>query len=316
MQKYMDPDIAAIPEIVEVQFKSIRKVFCKNPKQLSIKVGDKVVVQCATGYDIGFVSISSDLVRLQMKKRGVKADSEHILNISRIAHEKDRQNWEETKKTEYTTMIKARQIAKDLNLQMKFNDVEFQADRKKVTLYYTAEGRVDFRELIKVFAKTFKTKIEMKQIGIRQESGRLGGIGDCGRELCCSAWLNDFTTVPTIAAKQQNLYLNPAKLSGQCSRLKCCLNYELDSYLEAFESFPDESIELHTSDGTARVFKIDILKGWMWFINRDSNMSSPFPMHINNVKKVLSMNQKKQKPDISKYIEKIEVEASPGLLDY
>ncbi|MBC8342818.1 MAG: hypothetical protein H8E61_02405 [Bacteroidetes bacterium] len=316
MQKYLDPDIAAIPEVVEVQFKSIKKIFCKNPNQLRINVGDYVVVECPTGHDIGFVSISSDLVKLQMKKHAVTLNSESVLNIIRIANDKDLQNWEESKKLEYTTMIKARQVAVELQLQMKFNDVEYQADRKKITFYYTAEGRVDFREMIKVFAKTFRTKIEMKQIGIRQESGRVGGIGDCGRELCCAAWLTDFTTVPTIAAKQQNLYLNPAKLSGQCSRLKCCLNYELDSYLEAFESFPDETIELQISDGFAKVFKIDILKGWMWFINKDSNLSTPFPLHIQNVKKIMDMNQKNQKPDISNYIEKVDVVTNPGITDY
>jgi cell fate regulator YaaT (PSP1 superfamily) len=238
------------------------------------------------------------------------------MNILRIATERDKQNWEEIKKQEYTSMIKARQIARDLNLQMKFNDVEFQADRKKVTFYYTAEGRVDFRELIKVFAKTFRTKIEMRQIGIRQESGRVGGIGDCGRELCCSAWLTNFTSVPTIAAKQQNLYLNPAKLSGQCSRLKCCLNYELDSYLEAFESFPDENIQIHTKDGVAKVFKIDILKSWMYFIIEDSSLSNPFPVKVADVKRMLKMNSKRQKPDINRYIIQDDTKTQNGLADY
>ncbi|MFC2114483.1 stage 0 sporulation family protein [Bacteroidota bacterium] len=316
MNSFQYPDNASIPEIVEVRFKSVRKIFCKNPEKIKLDIGDYVVVESSSGVDIGVISLVSNLVKIQMKNRGYCAESDFTYSILRIANEKDLKNWEEVKNLEYSTMIKARQLSKELNLAMKINDVEFQADKKKATFYYTAEGRVDFRELIKVFAKNFRTKIEMRQIGIRQESGRVGGIGDCGRELCCSSWLTDFTTVPTIAAKQQNLYLNPAKLSGQCSRLKCCLNYELDSYLEAFENFPDENIILQTDKGKARVFKIDILKGWMWFMLENADTASPVPLHITNVNKIIDMNKKNIKVEISGFIEKVEVESdTPQIID-
>jgi cell fate regulator YaaT (PSP1 superfamily) len=291
------PDLESIPEIVEIRFKSTRKAFFKNPNRLRLKTGEAVMVDLQTGYDLGFVSLVSDLVKRQMKKRNVDVESTPLNNLIRRATDRDKEIWQEAKDMEFDTMLQARKYAKELNLDMKINDVEYQADKKKATFYYTAEGRVDFRELIKVFAKNFRVKIEMRQIGIRQEAGRVGGIGDCGRSLCCADWLTDFTTVPTIAAKQQNLYLNPSKLSGQCGRLKCCLNYELDTYIEALEDFPEEDIVLETKKASARVFKIDILKGVMWFVYNSEEHTLPIPITIENVKKIHGMNSKKRKPD-------------------
>lgn len=289
--KYKDEE--NIPELVEVRFKNTRKGFYKNPNKLKLEVGDPVVVESPTGNDVGLISLVSDLVTLQMFKKEISEKSEAVLNIIRLAHKKDLDSWREARELEFETMVQGRKFAKEQRLNMKINDVEYQADRKKATFYYTADGRVDFRELIKVFAKTFKIKVEMRQIGIRQEAGRVGGIGDCGRELCCSTWLTDFTTVPTIAAKQQNLYLNPSKLSGQCGRLKCCLNYELDAYLEALEDFPEEDIIIKTKKGNAKIFKLDILKGIIWFIMIDEHNINPVPVKLDSVHKLIQMNKKK-----------------------
>ena len=300
-----------IPEIVEVRFKSTKKLFCRNNEQLPLKVGDLVVVETSTGNDIGIVSLSSNLVQKQMKKKASSADSSNILNIIRKATERDIQQWEALKTKEYEYLLEARKIANSLKLQMKINDVEIQADGKKTTFYYTADGRIDFRELIKSFAKAFRNKIEMRQIGIRQESGRIGGIADCGKEMCCSVWLTEFSSVPTIAAKQQNLYLNPAKLSGQCGRLKCCLNYELDNYMEAFEKFPPEDIILKTKKGNARVFKIDILKGQMYFVFEKDYQTQPLVLGIKKVFEVMEMNKKNLfPPDLNGFAEKNTVDKS------
>jgi len=294
-----------IPDYVEVRFKSIRKCFCRNENKLKLYTGETVVVETPTGYDIGIVGLVSNLVKLQMKKKGISYGSEEVLPIVRLANERDKATWSETKKVEYETMIKAREISKELGLQMKIDDVEYQYDKKKVTFYYTAEGRVDFRELIKIFAKTFHSKIEMRQIGIRQESARVGGIGDCGRELCCSSWLTEFHTVPTIAARQQNLYLNPGKLSGQCSRLKCCLNYELDAYFEKMENFPPDTTIIATQKGNAKVFKMDILKEIMYFGFDNVLGAELIPIHINDVKKLIEMNKNNIIPsDLSEWEQK------------
>jgi cell fate regulator YaaT (PSP1 superfamily) len=300
LEPYHHHEIERIPQIVEVGFKSTRKGFYRNPNKLSISVRDAVVVETNTGYDIGFVTLSSDLVYRQIKNReiDIKGDLPAILRLPGIS---DIRIWKEAIGREHTTKLKARQLAKDLGLVMKINDIEYQADNKKATFFYTAEGRIDFRELIKVLASSFRIKIEMKQIGIRQEAGRVGGIGECGRELCCSTWLCNFTTVPTVAAKQQNLYLNPSKLSGQCGRLKCCLNYELDAYLEAFESFPDENLILQTAKGSARVFKIDILNKVMWFILEGQGEIQPWALTTDSVRKIMEMNKKGQKPSLSSH---------------
>lgn len=253
------------PEYLEVKYKGTRKGFFKNTYKLDLQIGDQVVTECHTGgYDIGFVSLRGELVKLQMKKYNVEEDHNEMLNVMRKANERDVEKWESIKNKEYPTMIKARQLAVEIGLVMKVSDVEYQGDGSKAIFYYTADGRVDFRELIKVLASTFKLKIEMKQLGLRQEAGRLGGIGSCGRELCCSTWLTDFSTVSTSAARYQNLFINPQKLAGQCGRLKCCLNYELDTYLEAIEEFPNENSKVKTAKGIAVIDKMDILKKQIW----------------------------------------------------
>jgi len=295
-------DDEIVSPLVEVRFKNTRKGFYRNPEKFKLSYGDKVVVESTSGYDLGTVGLISTLVTKQIK---VKGNEQIAGNILRMPTEADLNLWEESKRKEVQTKVKARQICRDYGLQMKINDVEYQADNKKATFYYSADGRVDFRELIKDYARNFKVKIEMRQIGIRQEAGRVGGIGECGREICCSCWLTDFNTVPTIAAKQQNLYLNPAKLSGQCGRLKCCLNYELDAYLEAFESFPDEGITIKTEKGDAKVAKIDILNKILWFTMVKDPEAAYWPISVDNTHKIIEMNKnKKYPPDLATYAEK------------
>jgi len=232
---------------------------------------------------------------LQMKKKGVKEDNPDLKKIMRRANEMDLQKWRETKEREKPTQVRARAIIIQLNLDMKLIEVEFQADGRKATFFYTAEDRVDFRELIKVYASEFKIKVEMKQIGIRQEAGKIGGIGSCGRELCCSSWLSDFKSVTTTIARYQNLTINQTKLSGQCGRLKCCLNYELDTYLDALQQFPNNADTLELSRGTAQLIKKDIFKNLMWYVLPDSNKQYPVP--IERVKEIRFMNVKGQRPD-------------------
>ncbi|MBT8273547.1 MAG: hypothetical protein KJO77_07060 [Bacteroidia bacterium] len=251
---------------VEVRFKNGRKHYYKNPDNLSLSIGDVVATQAQFGHDIGMVTLTGELVRIQMKRKKVDIDdAETVRKIYRKASEKDIRIWQEARDKEEPMKVRARQFAIDLNLEMKISDIEFQGDGSKATFYYTAEDRVDFRELIKVYARDFKTRIEMRQVGFRQEAARLGGIGSCGRELCCSTWLTDFRSVSTSSARYQQLSLNPQKLAGQCGKLKCCLNYELDTYLEALESFPKTDIKLVTEKGTAVCQKTDIFKGFMWY---------------------------------------------------
>lgn len=280
--------------IYEVSFKNgARKGFFKNDKNLEIYTGDLVMVESAIGYDIGRVSLSGELVKIQLKKYGVKDFSE-IKNIIRVAREQELEIMNEARSREKETMLQARVLARNLGLDMKLGDVEYQADCKKATFFYTADGRVDFRELIKVLAKEFKVKIEMRQIGARQEAGRVGGIGACGRELCCSTWLTDFKTVNTSAARYQNLSINQTKLSGQCGRLKCCLNYELDTYLDALKYFPEKADSIETEAGTAYLFKTDVLKGLMVYTYKNSGTFYPVP--IEQVKKILELNKNGHKP--------------------
>ena len=227
---------------VEVRFKNGRKHYYRNSENLSLSMGDIVATQAQFGHDIGMVTLTGELVKIQMKRKKIDpSDEENVLKIYRKASEKDINIWQTARDREEPMKVKARQFAIDLKLEMKISDIEFQGDGSKATFYYTAEDRVDFRELIKVYAREFKTRIEMRQVGFRQEAARLGGIGSCGRELCCSTWLTDFRSVSTSAARYQQLSLNPLKLAGQCGKLKCCLNYELDTYLEALESFPKKS---------------------------------------------------------------------------
>ncbi|MCM8569588.1 hypothetical protein NE848_09365 [Gramella jeungdoensis] len=250
---------------VEVRFKNGRKHFYKNTENLSLSIGDIVATEANPGHDVGMVSLTGELVRVQMKKKKEDPDSGEILKIYRKASQKDIDVWQEARDREEKIKQRSRQIAIRLNLSMKISDVEFQGDGSKATFYYTAEDRVDFRQLIKEFAREFNTRIEMRQIGLRQEAARLGGIGSCGRELCCSTWLTDFRSVSTSAARYQQLSLNPQKLAGQCGKLKCCLNYELDTYLEALKSFPKTDVKLKTKKGTAVCQKIDIFKGLLWY---------------------------------------------------
>lgn len=257
-------------DIVEIRFKGSRKEFFRNKDGLELYTGDAVVLEADMGYDVGHVSISGELVRLQLKKRGIREDSEHIKNITRKATDRDIERYQEAKFREVKVLERARTIALMMKLEMKLSDIEIQGDNKKVIFFYTAESRVDFRELIKRFADEFKLRIEMRQIGYREEASRLGGIGSCGRELCCSTWLTDFKLVNTSAARYQNLSINMLKLSGQCGKLKCCLNYELDTYMEALDEFPKaKTVKLDTEAGTAYMVKTDILKRLTWFVYED-----------------------------------------------
>lgn len=249
---------------VEVRFKNGRKEFFYNKEDLQLKIGDVVATQTESGHDIGIVTITGELVRVQMKRKRVKI-SEELPQIYRIASDRDVEKWVAAREREDPMKIRAREIAIRLQLKMKISDIEFQGDGSKATFYYTADERVDFRELIREYASEFKTRIEMRQIGLRQEAARLGGIGSCGRELCCSTWLTDFRSVTTGAARYQNLSLNPQKLAGQCGKLKCCLNYELDSYMDALSNFPKQTQKLYTQKGTAVCQKIDIFKELMWY---------------------------------------------------
>lgn len=282
--------------IVEVTFNNgSRKDFYRNNTLQQFSKGDMVTVEGVSGFDVGMVNLSGELVRLQMKKKGVKEDDAEIKKIMRRANDMDLQKWKESKEREKPALVRARAAARQLNLDMKLIEIEFQADGRKATFYYTAEDRVDFRELIKQYAGEFKVKVEMKQIGIRQEAAKIGGIGSCGRELCCSTWLSDFKSVTTTIARYQNLSINQAKLSGQCGRLKCCLNYELDTYLDALQHFPDHAEVLETMRGPAQLVKKDIFKNLMWYVLPDSNKQ--YPLSIKKVKEIKAMNREGKRPE-------------------
>ncbi len=280
--------------VVEIRFKGSRKEFYRNDKTLELFTGDPVVVQRDMGQDLGFVSLKGELVRLQLKKHNVDADSEQIAPILRKASERDMEKYNDLKEKEPAMLERARTLAMSLGLKMKLSDIEVQGDGRKVTFFYTAEERVDFRELIKAYAEEFRMRIEMKQIGYRHEAARLGGIGSCGRELCCSTWLTDFKVVNMSSARYQNLSINMLKLSGQCGRLKCCLNYELDTYLEALNEFPNgDRVKLETESGTALSQKVDILKRMMWF-SYDKH-GEWIPIHVEQVQEILELNKKGEK---------------------
>lgn len=284
-------------DIVEVSFKNgSRKSFYRKHDYLPTITGDWVVVETGTGFDIGVISLSGELVRLQMKKKRVNEDAV-LYKILRKANERDLERLQEARDMELSTMVRARAIARTLGLDMKIGDVEFQGDIRKATFYYTADGRVDFRELIRHFAREFRVKIEMRQIGARQESARIGGIGSCGRELCCSTWLTDFKSVSTAAARYQNLAINQAKLSGQCGRLKCCLNYELDTYLDALEHFPEQAEKIHTQMGTAVLIKTDIFKGLMYYaFEHEHGRGKIYTLMLEQVRAIKKMNDAGEKP--------------------
>lgn len=303
--------------IVEISFNNgSRKDFFKNTTTYFFEKGDMVAVEGVSGFDVGSVNITGELVRLQMKKNNVKEDSADIKRILRRANENDLGKLKETKAREKDVMIRSRAIARQLNLDMKVAEVEIQADGRKATFFYIADDRVDFRELIKIYAGEFKVKVEMKQIGARQEAGKVGGIGSCGRELCCSSWLTDFKSVNTNAARYQNLSINQTKLSGQCGRLKCCLNYELDTYMDALQSFPDDCDMIEMARSRAFLVKKDIFRNLMWYTMPDS--TKQYPLTIERVKKIKALNQQGIRPDELEPVEVISkkpVEVEPTYAD-
>ncbi|MEP3837333.1 MAG: regulatory iron-sulfur-containing complex subunit RicT [Algibacter sp.] len=279
---------------VEVRYKNGRKEYYNNTEHLTLSIGDIVATQAKSGHDIGMVTLTGELVRVQMKRKNISEKPEEVLKIYRKASQKDIDIWSAARDKEEPMKVRARQFAIDLNLQMKISDIEFQGDASKATFYYTAEERVDFRELIKVFAREFRTRIEMKQVGFRQEAARLGGIGSCGRELCCSTWLTDFRSVSTSAARYQQLSLNPQKLAGQCGKLKCCLNYELDTYLDALKSFPKNDTKLYTQKGTAVCQKTDIFKGHLWYAYEGEWMNW-HKITTDQANEIIELNKQKKK---------------------
>lgn len=280
--------------VVEVKFKGGRKAFYRNVNHLELYTGDLIVVTTDNGYHVGCVSLQGEIVRLQMIKKKV-GDNEDLPIILRKATEQDLEKFEQVRNRELTTLYKGREIIDELKLKMKLSDIEYQADNSKATFFYSADERVDFRELIKILAGEFRIRIEMRQISLRQEAGRLGGVGSCGRELCCSTWLTEYKSVPTSAARYQNLSLNPAKLSGQCGRLKCCLNYELDTYLDALIDIPDVRQPLKTQKGEAHLQKVDIFRKRLWFSFASEN--TWLPVSAERVTEVIALNKKGEVPE-------------------
>jgi cell fate regulator YaaT (PSP1 superfamily) len=290
-------------DIIEVQFKNTRKGFFKNTNGLRLRKGDIVAVEASPGHDIGTVSLCGELVLLQMKKNNISPENYDFKRIYRKAKSVDIDKWNESKNMEQETMLESRKIALDLGLNMKIGDVEYQGDRTKAIFYYIADERVDFRSLIKVLAERFRVRIEMRQIGARQEAGRIGGIGPCGRELCCSSWMTNFVSVTTNSARYQEISLNPQKLAGQCGKLKCCLNYELDAYIDAQKDFPNTNIPLETEDGRFYHFKTDIFKRIMWYSGDKDMPANVVAISVDRVKEIIALNKK------NKRVEKLSIES-------
>ena len=283
-------------DVVEIRFKNGRKNFYRNTKKLTLCMGDIVAVETSPGHDIGTISLTGELVKIQMRKKNMPIDAPDMPQVYRKASQKDVDVWKAARDKEKEVQKKSRLIISRLGLKMKLSDVEFQGDGNKATFYYTADERVDFRQLIRELAGTFSIRVEMKQVGLRQEASRLGGIGSCGRELCCSTWLTDFRSVSTTAARYQQLSLNPLKLAGQCGKLKCCLNYELDSYLDALKGFPNQYTTLKTEKGIAIFQKMDIFKGYIWYAYKDS----PVQWHrltVEQTSEIIALNKENKKPD-------------------
>lgn len=310
-------DVASACKVMEVSFnKGTRKDFFRNAALHPYEKGDLISVEGISGFDVGEVSLTGEIVRLQMKKRNVKEDNPEMKKVLRVATDRDIDIWKQNKAREPEAVIRSRAIARQLKLDMKISQVEMQADGRKATFFYIADGRVDFRELIKVYASEFKVKVEMRQIGARQEAGKVGGIGSCGRELCCSTWLTDFKSVNTAAARYQNLSINQTKLSGQCGRLKCCLNYELDTYLDALQHFPDNCDVIQVAKGNAFLIKKDIFKNLMWYTLPDSNKQ--YPLSIERVSKIKALNQEGIRPDELEPVELVSskaIEKEPEYVD-
>jgi cell fate regulator YaaT (PSP1 superfamily) len=297
------PDTSHISNIVEVRFKGTRKEFFKNEDHLPIKIGDLVVVACSPGHDLGYVSLTGTLAKKQFERKIKKQDRYTWNKIYRKATEVDIKKWEIARKRENPVMVRARQIAAELGLNMKIGDVEFRGDNAKAIFYYIADDRVDFRELIKHYAREFQIKVEMKQIGARQEAGRVGGIGSCGRELCCSTWRTDFSSVTSEAALKQGLSPNAEKMAGKCGKLKCCLMYELDSYLEAQDDFPTELLMLEMEKGIAKHLKTEILNKKIWYMV-EAYSAQPVVLNLEDVKKIIQLNKRGIKPPLDPYLKK------------
>ena len=292
------PDTSHISDMVEVRFKSTRKEYFRNTSNLFLKRNDLVVVATTPGHDIGTITLTGHLAEKQFERKIKNKDRYQLNTIYRTATEKDKETWEESKKKEKPTMIRAREIVKELNLNMKVGDVEYRADGGKAIFYYIADGRVDFRELIKLYAKEFSVRVEMKQIGARQEAGRVGGIGSCGRELCCSSWRTDFSSISTEALTKQGLAASANKMAGACGKLKCCLLYELDNYVEAGKEFPRELLYLESAKGVLKPFKTDYLAKTVWY-NIDSNAGAPaIKLTTSEIKKIIQQNKRGIKPTI------------------
>ena len=288
---------------VEIRFKNGRKHFYKNSEGLSLCMGDIVATQATSGHDIGIITLTGELVKVQMKKKKESLNIEELPKIYRKASQRDIDIWQKVRSKEAEIQKRSREIAIHLGLKMKISDIEYQGDGSKTTFYYTAEERVDFRQLIKDFASAFSTRVEMKQVGFRQEAARLGGIGSCGRELCCSTWLTDFRSVKTAAARYQQLSLNPQKLAGQCGKLKCCLNYELDTYLDALKEFPKNDVKLVTQKGIASCQKTDIFKGMLWFSYEDQGMNWQ-KLTVEKTNEIIAKNKKGIKvSSLEEYVE-------------
>ncbi len=299
---FSDPESSC--RVVEISFNhGSRKDFYRNNSLQIFEKGELVAIEGVSGFDVGSISLTGELVRLQLKKHGIKEDSFDIKKILRRASEQDIAKWEENKAREKDVLIRSRAIARQLKVDLKMAEVEIQADGRKATFFYIADDRVDFRELIKIYAGEFKVKVEMKQIGARQEAGKVGGIGSCGRELCCSTWLTDFKSVNTNAARYQNLSINQTKLSGQCGRLKCCLNYELDTYLDALQYFPDNADVLEVAKGRAFLIKKDIFRNLMWYTMPES--TKHYPVSIEGVIKIQKQNKEGIKPEVLETVEVI-----------
>ena len=299
-------------DVVEIRFKNTRKAYYHNLNLLHLEKGDVVAVEASPGHDIGVVSLTGQMVLYKLINEGINYKNQEFKKVYRKAKLTDTDKWSDAIALEIKTMIRARQIAADLKLDMKIGDVEYQGDKTKAIFYYIADERVDFRELIKVLAEEFKVRIEMRQIGARQEAGRIGGIGACGRELCCSKWITNFVSVTTNAARYQEVSLNPQKLAGQCSKLKCCLNYELDTYIDARKDFPDTSKPLETKLGKAFHQKTDVFKGLMWYNVVSDNNHSLSCITIEHVKEILAMNEKGEIPE---QLQEIEVSVSASSVD-
>ncbi len=286
-----------IPEVVEVRFKNTRKGFYRNVNGLRLKRGDIIAVEASPGHDIGIVTLAGDIIDMKMAKSRFNGNMEELRKVYRKAKEVDIEKWQRALDKEVDTMLRSRKLAAGLGLDMKIGDVEYQGDNTKAIFYYIADERVDFRELIKVLAETFRIRIEMRQIGARQEAGKIGGIGTCGRELCCSTFITNFVSVSTHAARVQEVALNPQKLAGQCGKLKCCLNYELAGYQDARKQFPDSGVILKTGKGDAHHLKTDVYRGIMWYGYEGSGAQSLVPVPVERVKVIMAMNRKDKSPE-------------------